>query len=846
MKPRTVLGPDDSVDVRLLGGKGANLCRLRARGFAVPRFVVLTTAALESRLADQLEIRQALRRVERHGLAAVAAAAEAIERRIVVEGCPAETLAALRGALERAGLRGPFAVRSSVVGEDAAAHSFAGVMETELDVPSDALGPAVARVWASAFAARALGYRLRKGLGVREVRAAVVVQEMVPAAIAGVLFTRDLDDPACSLIVSAPGRGDGVVRGDALTATCRISRSGDAVTAVAGLDGPALSEAQARALRDLGLKIERAFGEPQDVEWAIEASASRRTWVLQARPVAAAGAGRSQRLWDNSNIVESYPGLTLPLTFSFARQAYETAFREMARHFFPLLDPLARRPHLFKSLIGLVEGRVYYNLLDWYEMFSYLADPDAHRRAWDRMIGVTRPQPASGARAGTGVRLLAALRAASILLGVGRLGRRFFARFGRFLDRHAAAPAVGDAAAVALRYRALEAEAGSFWHLTLFNDLAAIRYHAWLLALCRRFLPDRPALTNDLLCGAGEMESVAPLWAVAALAGRVSADPALSALFSRGGDDAAIWRALESDPRWAAFHLELEAYLDLYGDRGAFELKLETRTPRQDPALLVALLRRQQGDACSAERGASERRDDAEAALAGCGLVARLALGFVGRQARLAIRNRENMRFARARLYGLVRAVFTRLGEELHAGGVLRDPRDVFLLTVDEVLGCVEGTGATRDLAALVSLRQDEYRAFAAREVADRIETSGLPRRAPTPAPGAAVEPRGALRGIGCSAGVGSGAARIVADPRTARVAPGEVLVARSTDPGWVFLMMQAGGLVAERGSLLSHTAILGRELGIPTVVGVADACARIPEGAQLTLDGRSGEVRWA
>ncbi|MCM2255786.1 MAG: PEP-utilizing enzyme [Vicinamibacteria bacterium] len=844
MKRTAVLAPDDSVDVRLLGGKGANLCRLHAWGFAVPRFVVLTTAALEARIADRPLIRQALRRVERHGLPAVAAAAEAIERHIVVEGCPAETLGALRGALERAGLRGPFAVRSSIVGEDAAAHSFAGVMETALDVPGDALGPAVARVWASAFSARALGYRLRKGLGVREVQAAVVIQEMAPAAIAGVLFTRDLDDPAYSLIVSAPGRGDGVVRGDALTATCRVLRSGDTVTAAAGLAAPALSEAQARALRDLGLKIERAFGEPQDVEWAIEASGQ--TWVLQARPVTGTGAGRSQRVWDNSNIVESYPGLTLPLTFSFARQAYETAFRELARHFFPLLDPLARRPHLFKSLIGLVEGRVYYNLLDWYEMFTYLADPDAHRRAWDRMIGVTRPQPASGARAGIGLRLLAALRAASILLGVGRLGRRFFARFGRFLDRHGAAPAGGDAAALALRYRALEAEAGSFWHLTLFNDLAAIRYHAWLLALCRRFLPDRPALANDLLCGAGDMESVAPLRAVAALARQVSADPALSALFSRGGGDAAVWRALESDPRWAAFHLELEAYLDLYGDRGAFELKLETRTPRQDPALLVALLRRQQGDACSAERGASERRHDAEAALAGCGLVPRLALGFVVRQARRAIRNRENMRFARARLYGLVRAVFTRLGEELHAGGVLRDPHDVFHLTVDEVLGCVEGTGVTRGLAALVALRQDEYRAFATREVGDRIETSGLPRRAPTPAAGAAVEPRGALCGIGCSTGVGSGVARIVADPRTARVAPGEVLVARSTDPGWVFLMMQAGGLVAERGSLLSHTAILGRELGIPTVVGVADACARIPEGARLTLDGRSGEVRWA
>ncbi len=102
------------------------------------------------------------------------------------------------------------------------------------------------------------------------------------------------------------------------------------------------------------------------------------------------------------------------------------------------------------------------------------------------------------------------------------------------------------------------------------------------------------------------------------------------------------------------------------------------------------------------------------------------------------------------------------------------------------------------------------------------------------------------LAGIGCSAGVATGTARVVLDPVAASAGRGDVLVARSTDPGWVFLMMSSAGLVAERGSPLSHTAIIGRELGIPTVVGVTGATARIPDGAQLRIDGSTGHVEWA
>lgn len=161
-------------------------------------------------------------------------------------------------------------------------------------------------------------------------------------------------------------------------------------------------------------------------------------------------------------------------------------------------------------------------------------------------------------------------------------------------------------------------------------------------------------------------------------------------------------------------------------------------------------------------------------------------------------------------------------------------------------MGAVRGHSATRDLAALVALRKREYEEFARRTPAPRIATHGVALARPFPqACGIAPAPaEGEMRGLGASPGRARAAAKIVLAPTQGLAVSGEILVAPMTDPGWVFLMVAAGGLVVEKGSLLSHTAIIGRELGIPTVVGVSDATRRIADGDTIEIDGLSGTVR--
>ena len=103
--------------------------------------------------------------------------------------------------------------------------------------------------------------------------------------------------------------------------------------------------------------------------------------------------------------------------------------------------------------------------------------------------------------------------------------------------------------------------------------------------------------------------------------------------------------------------------------------------------------------------------------------------------------------------------------------------------------------------------------------------------------------PGAELRGLGCSGGRVVGVAKVIEDPSSDLRIDGQVLVAPSTNPGWVFLIVAASALVSERGSLLSHTAIIGRELGIPTVVAVKDATRLIADGARVAVDGRAGTV---
>jgi pyruvate,water dikinase len=215
--------------------------------------------------------------------------------------------------------------------------------------------------------------------------------------------------------------------------------------------------------------------------------------------------------------------------------------------------------------------------------------------------------------------------------------------------------------------------------------------------------------------------------------------------------------------------------------------------------------------------------------------------------AKARVRDRENLRFERTRLFGRVRRIFLALGARLTEARVLNASRDVFCLTVEELLGAVEGAAVTGDLRALVRLRQAEWDAQVKRpEPPERFSARGAhvvgvaSLSAQAQAPGETGEVR---KGLACCKGVVTAKVRVIDDPRVEALAPGEILVARHTDPGWIAVFANAAGVIAERGSLLSHSAIVAREMGVPCVVSLKGVTQWLRTGDVVRLDGGAGTV---
>ncbi|HKB38428.1 MAG TPA: PEP-utilizing enzyme, partial [Gemmataceae bacterium] len=319
------------------------------------------------------------------------------------------------------------------------------------------------------------------------------------------------------------------------------------------------------------------------------------------------------------------------------------------------------------------------------------------------------------------------------------------------------------------------------------------------------------------------------------------------------GTLAEIHDAVAKVPEFASLY---RAYLDRFGDRCLEELKLESPTLFDDPLTLFRSVgqmarRLTEGHAPPAVNHEVEVRRKAEERVHSALRLRpfrRLIFGWVLRNARARVRDRENLRFERTRLFGRVRMILLELGRKFHAVDLLDHPRDVFYLEVEEALGFVTGTVTTTDLKGLVALRRAEserYRTMPA--PADRFETRGAVHQGNAfTGKGAAVEDSGGeqRKGLGCCPGVVRGPVRVITDPRNATLKSGDILVAERTDPGWIMLFPSAAGLLVERGSLLSHSAIVAREMGIPAIVSLAGVTRWLKDGDEVELDGSTGIVR--
>jgi pyruvate,water dikinase len=874
-----------------VGGKFGKQKAMLDAGLAVPPFFCLTVAFYDEIFAPiRARVEAILAAIDFNDVAHVQRAAREVHAIFAAIALTDAQLAAVHGAFDAFFAKDTLvSVRASTVGhkreesEDSIDNPFAGMSETFLYVRRDQIAEKLKACWASGFSQESLIYRHAQGMSLTGFGVAVGVQKMVFGQRSFVMFTSNPNSAARDfVIIAGHGIGEGVVqekvevdhyfvsgktgeiRRELQTKMRRLTLDEAAGHGLVERPVPdalrepsCLSDREIAMLTEHGRRIEALFGAPQDIEGTFTADGELH--FLQSRPIAFDYT--RQRVWTNTNVTESYPGVSTSLTYTFAKYFYRVIFYDLYR----MLGVSPRRLHdnfePLDRMIGFLGGRVYYCLSHFYLLHKQSPMFPLFASHWETMIGLstsyqTQAAPTLEERIEK-LRVWAQVPPAAVATAyqyatheermasfhawweglVGEIRGKDFAR--------------EDAMVLRNRFFDIWTQVGNRWGVTLTTDAYLIPLYGLIESLFKKWKisDDNPGLLSDLLCGDEKLMSVEILLSAVSLAEAVRADATLSAQFA-ANDDRTLWQMAQRGELDAAFVKSVDRHLHLFGDRGLQELKLEQPALRDTPWVLLRMVKTyalQAVTVASVRAHEGKVRSEADALLRrklkGQPLKQKL-LGTLLPRLRRLIRHRENSRYCRAELFGVSRKIFLGIAADFVRKGVLRQIDDVYHLTQEEVFGYVDGTGVTENLQALADLRRQEYAENQKRELAEQITTLGPVRSNALETPRAGDGAQGILKGLGSSAGKVRGTARVVLDPNAIdTIDPDLILIARETDPGWLFLMLASKGMVVERGSMLSHTAITGRKFGIPTIVALPNATTRIPDGAKIEIDGSTGIV---
>ncbi|HET7216542.1 MAG TPA: PEP/pyruvate-binding domain-containing protein [Vicinamibacterales bacterium] len=887
-------------DVHRAGGKASNLAALSAIGQPVPHGFVIVHDAFDTFLRhDDLG---AVIEAECCGLRATSAPAEIRQTadRIAARVRAAALPAALRRQIDRAlaDLRADkVIVRSSGIGEDSADASFAG----QFDSIANVCGPtaahhAVVDVLASRWSARALTYQLRRKRAIDGM--AVIVQRQIDAVLSGVLFTVSPANAEQMLIEYCEGLGDALVGGRVNPSQVAVDRrSLEIVRHDAPLDASVtstrLDDRSIRSIAEHALRIERGFGRPQDIEWTLDADG--RLWIVQARPITvtrpvpAAGSAqprtRARRtvVWSNANVNENFPQPISPLLYSIARTGYYHYFRNLGLAFGVSKPRIAAMEQPLRHIIGVHGARMYYNLTSIHGVLRS-APFGEHLAAWfNRFVGAEDTETAAfvdmparrtglrGAAASLGQALELAVIAAKTTWQCLFITRRI-ERFERTVTEFAARTHPTQ-----LQSRSLP---------ELIDDLRGfidIRNHRWIDAsladaasmVCygalERWLAracpetDQGGLHNTLLKALPNLPSSMPALELWSLSRLVAGDRRLADLLDSAPPAEAI-ATIRREPAFAPFARALDRFLDDWGFRCSGELMLTVASFQEDPAPLLAIIRAyaaQDGPSPADHLRAQQADRVAQTERMAAILRTRRLLDYVPvlsewhatavlvRWTQGAIVLRERARLKQALLYSRLRRIVLAIGDRLVEDGRLAVREDVFLLTAQEIDDLIAGAAMfPHHVRALVEARRRWFADATAATPPDSLrlgegEYYSPSRPASVAAAAAATGGDAILRGLGVCGGQTTARAAVLSDVTdTHRLRQGDVLVTRQTDPGWGAVFPLISGLIMERGGMLSHGAIIAREFGIPSVVGIARATEVVEHGATVHIDGDLGIVR--
>ncbi|HWS36368.1 MAG TPA: phosphoenolpyruvate synthase [Actinoplanes sp.] len=769
----------------LAGGKGANLGELsRLAGVRVPAGFVVTTEAFQ-RVVGAVRDRDTIERIP----------------------LPDDLVAAIT---ERVG-DGAYAVRSSATAEDLPTASFAGQQDSFLNVTgAAAVVEHVRRCWASLCTERAVAYREHHGIDHRDVRMAVVVQEMVVPEVSGVLFTADplTGDRRAMVLEAVPGLGEALVSGRADPESVTVR--GSEISGTSGL----LSPEQTIRLAAFGRRIEAHFGSPQDIEWCL---AGDEFWIVQSRPITTlfpvpAAGDEERHVYVSVGHQQMMTDAMKPLGWSMwqltamapMRQAGGRLFVDIAAR---LADPAIRTGLL--DMMGKGDPAIRAALETVLERGDYGPAGEAPKQAAPPMLD---PDP------GIVAELITRGEASVATLKSDIADKSGVALFDFLLEAFEEHKRV---LSDPLSIQAIMAGMGANWWL---ND----RLEEWL--------GEKNAADTLTLSAPGNITSQMGL-DLLDIADLIREHPATVTALETAGDD---FRDLLPP----AVRKAVDDYLDRYGMRCVGEIDITRPRWAERPGTLLPVIL---DNVRNLPPGEARRRFEHGARVAAAKIqeILERLRALPGGEAKAAetevmidrlrtfIGYREYPKYVIVSRYHLYKKALLAEAARLP----LADPEDVFHLTFQEFHQAVRSGTVDEEL---IARRKDEFRHFRTLTpprvlTGDGEMINGGYQRGDAP--------DGALVGVAVSAGVVEGRARVVRDLTGAVFAPGDILVTPFTDPSWTPALVGVAGLVTEVGGQMTHGAVIAREYGLPAVVGVDGATTRIGDGDRIRVHGTAGYV---
>jgi len=757
-----------------------------------------------------------------------------------------------------------FAVRSNFSSEDSGEHSFAGQFLTRLNVKREKVEKAVQEVFASY--AGSLDYKEKANRGKAEYDLkqqgkaeqkenterqenaerqedteqkkavlsgeTVLIQEMLFPEKSGVLFTKNPKGILSEMVVVlGQGLGDKVVEDQENVLTYHyfpgecLYQEGQGT--VIGLD-----EDELKTLFSLGEEIEQLFQKPMDIEFAIEKG---KIYILQARAITTLDMHLPARILDNSNISESFPGICLPLSESFAGEMYSGIFTSLGRRF--LGKRVSSYEAVFQRMVGGFSGRMYYEISSWYDILHLLPFSGKIIPVWQGMLGVSNEEISfSKKKPGFFLKCRIALLFCYYFIVSQRkmkeLDKFFQERYASYSKRVEEEEEAQELYRIFLE---MKEDLLREWDITLMNDMVSF--------ISTHLYGKKTAFS---------LETMKPVRALSAL----------KAIAGKHGLDSEEYRR------------EKKSYISAYGDRIEGELKLETRTYRSNEELLDRWIL----DALETEETDCSEKDCEETSRMEKPSEQKQRKSFLYRLAESSCNNREISRLHRTRCFGLMRRIVDKIGEKTIGF-------DVYYLSLDELK---EFLFSGKDFSLKIAREKELRKAYERLPVLSRVKLLGKVDRDPLAGEitvlnyGAfktkeskvgkgeiagemgksekwsvpfseepkKVESKGKTEstprvffGRGVSKGIFRGEILKIKSLQELRAteAKGKILLSYSTDPGWFPYLDMASGLITERGSLLSHSAILARELEKPAVVNIPKIMEELQSGDIVEIDGDLG-----